>query len=475
MGEDEDEIDQQDETLMLTRLQRNIDDRKRKTQFDQDGTTHVSSDSNQLKSDAQDEENKKAKKKKTKNLEGELEKKRKKQKWSSKQGTSTLEHDHDEDKSVDDSKLENMEISVDSRIRSNPNESQVTGKKEKKSKRREDKSEKKLKKESPKHGLTTEGNNEETLDLSPHSEMDKVAKKREKKLKKEKSVSEDTRESKQNVISQEDQDNPEEMPEEQSEETGFTVIGGQKKDKEVKKVQRVLPDWLAKPIVINADFSSVLLSVEQIPYLDSHIINKLHQHDINHLFPVQSVVIPAILSQMETNSYFGRGGYDPSDICVSAPTGSGKTLAYVLPIIQSLLQRVICHLRALIILPTKDLANQVKQVFEMFAEGTNLRVGLASGSKSFAKDQEQLVGQRFVLILCLIEKFIKHNGSKHANIEDHNVRNLPSVISGISSRKKKSSSVSSKGHTTNRSNMLIFFNPFCLFLFSRGLLVVMVI
>lgn len=403
MGEDEDEIDQQDETLMLTRLQRNIDDRKRKRQFDQDGTTHVSSDSNQLKSNAQDEENKKAKKKKTKNLEGKSEKKRKKQKSSSKQGTSTLEHDHDEDKSVDDSKLQNMEISVDSRIRSNLNESQVTGKREKKSKRREDKSEKKLKTESPKDGLTTEGNNEETLDLSPHSELDKVAKKREKKLKKEKSVFEDTRESKQNVISQEDQDNPEEMTEEQSEETGFTVIGGQKKDKEVKKVQRVLPDWLAKPIVINSDFSSVLLSVEQIPYLDSHIINKLHQHDINHLFPVQSVVIPAILSQMETNSYFGRGGYDPSDICVSAPTGSGKTLAYVLPIIQSLLQRVICHLRALIILPTKDLASQVKQVFEMFTEGTNLRVGLASGSKSFAKDQEQLVGQRFVLILCLIE------------------------------------------------------------------------
>ena len=156
-------------------------------------------------------------------------------------------------------------------------------------------------------------------------------------------------------------------------------------------MQRVLPDWLAKPTTVNSDLSGNLIPVEKFHYLATHIIRKLQQHDINHLFPVQSAVIPAILSQMETNSCFGIGGYQPSDVCVSAPTGSGKTLAYVLPIVQSLLRRVVCHLRALVILPTKDLANQVKQVFEMFTEGTSLRVGLASGSKSFSKDQEQLV------------------------------------------------------------------------------------
>ena len=195
-------------------------------------------------------------------------------------------------------------------------------------------------------------------------------------------------------VSQEGQDFTEEMAEEENKETGYTVIGGHKKDKVVKKVQRVLPDWLAKPVSINSNFGKSMLPVEQIPYLDLHIIRKLQEHDINYLFPVQTVVIPAILSQMETGSCFGRGGYELSDICVCAPTGSGKTLAYVLPIVQSLLQRVVCHLRALIILPTKDLANQVKQVFEMFTKGTNLKVGLASGSKSFSKDQEQLVSNR---------------------------------------------------------------------------------
>ncbi|KAJ7333122.1 ATP-dependent RNA helicase ddx51 [Desmophyllum pertusum] len=280
-------------------------------------------------------------------------------------------------------------------------------------------------------------------DLSKdHLEEDKiikVTKKKERKKDKDKSVTKDetvsngkrdSEHEQDEVPSQEKLDIPEEAPKDEIKETGFTVIGGQRKDKEVKKVQRVLPDWLAKPTIINSDFSSNVTPVEKMPYLDSHIIRKLQQHEINHLFPVQSVVIPAILSQMEINSCFGSGGYDPSDICVSAPTGSGKTLAYVLPIVQSLLKRVVCHLRALVILPTKDLANQVKQVFELFTEGTNLRVGLASGSKSFAKDQEQLVSlsscgssSRVDILICTPGRLVDHISST-PNFTLHHVRFL---------------------------------------------------
>lgn len=438
MGEDEDEPDQQDETLRLKRLQRNIEDRKRKRR----GPSHVSSvDSKIFTADIQEEENKKTKKKKRKNSE-ESEKKLKKQKRSSKQDTST-KFQRDEDKNIErsfdfesdalksdsveekvaskpeiksinretkqtkkpkkqfskeglteeDSDRGLVDISVDpNSFSSSSNESKLVRTKEKKMKRAEAKPEKKLKKKSTTGATTTEGGVGENMDISVDLEINKVTEKK-KKTRKEKSISKDI-ESEQGDISLESQDITEEIPEVENKETGFTVIGGQKKEKEVKKVQRVLPDWLAKPVIINSDFGSCLLPVGQITFLDSHIINKLQQHDINQLFPVQRVVIPTILSQMDTCSYFGRGGFQPSDICVSAPTGSGKTLAYVLPIVQSLLQRVVCHLQALIILPTKDLANQVKQVFEMFTEGTNLRVGLASGSKSFLKDQEQLVSHR---------------------------------------------------------------------------------
>ena len=435
MGEDEDKPDQQDETIRLKRLQRNIEDRKRKRQ----GVSHVSPlDSKIFTADIQEEENKKTKKKKTKSSR-ESEKKTKKQKRSSKQDTSTkcrdsedkiielsfaidsdtLRNDSVEEKGANNAEKKSinigtkhekkpkkqfskeglieedsdhgfMDISVDSySFRSTSSERKLVKNKEKKMKRAEDRPGKKLKNKSSTGGVTTDGGNGENMDISVDSEVNKAT---EKKMnaKKEKSISKDTGESEQGDISQESQD----TAEEENKETGFTIIGGHKKDKEVKKVQRVLPDWLAKPVIINSDFGSGLLPVEQITYLDPHMINKLQQHDINHLFPVQRLVIPRILSQMETCSYFGKGGFQPNDICVSAPTGSGKTLAYVLPIVQSLLRRVVCHLRALIILPTKDLANQVKQVFEMFTEGTNLKVGLASGSKSFSKDQEQLVSHR---------------------------------------------------------------------------------
>ena len=445
MGEDEDEFHQQDESLRLTRLQRDIDNRKRKRQGDHNKVTHVFSpgflpnstealDCKQLMSDVQEKGNKKAKKEKTKNSEDESKKNRaKRSSMKDSKLTSTRE----------DNKSQNIQVSVDSDgLESEPEENRFTGnkekkmekeeykadkkakkrsskegltakdiedenmvisvdsdslksntrKKEKKLKSIEGKSEKKLKRRSSKEYLTTEDGVEENVEISIDSEMNKVKKKKERK--REESVSNDKRENEKGDICREIQDIHDEQPDKEGKETGFTVIGGQKKEKEVKKVQRVLPDWLAKPTTINSDLGGTLCPVNEIPYLDSHIIDKLQQHDINHLFPVQSVVIPAILSQMETNSCFGRGGFQPSDVCISAPTGSGKTLAYVLPIIQSLLPRVVCHLRALVILPTKDLASQVKQVFEMFTEGTNLKVGLASGSKSFMKDQEQLVSHR---------------------------------------------------------------------------------
>ena len=226
-----------------------------------------------------------------------------------------------------------------------------------------------------------------TDDGDTDNSVDSGTERKEKKAEKEELLSSDKGDSEVNQERLE----AEELEEDKNKETGFTVIGGQTK-KEVEKVQRVLPNWLAKPVVIDSDLRSSQFPVEQIPYLNQYIIKKLQQHNIIHLFPVQTTVIPVILSQIDSGSCFGRGGFQPSDICVCAPTGSGKTLAYALPIIQTLLNRVVRHLRALVILPTKDLANQVKEVFEMFSEGTNLKVGLASGSKPVYTEQKQLVG-----------------------------------------------------------------------------------
>lgn len=83
---------------------------------------------------------------------------------------------------------------------------------------------------------------------------------------------------------------------------------------------------------------------------------------------VQSAMLPPLLSEdllpLST----------PSDYLVSAPTGSGKTLAYCIPLIETLSRRQVIRLRALIVLPTRELVTQVKEVLESLAKGTGLKV-----------------------------------------------------------------------------------------------------
>ncbi|XP_073334870.1 ATP-dependent RNA helicase DDX51 [Pagrus major] len=175
--------------------------------------------------------------------------------------------------------------------------------------------------------------------------------------------------------------------------TGFTVLGGFE-NKPVQKVHRVLPQWLAQPDMIHRDIKSNLVPFSDMPGLSSQLVKKLQNNGIQHLFPVQAEVIPAILESAQQGLLIGRGGYKPRDICVSAPTGSGKTLAFVIPVIQVLMERVVCEVRALAVLPTKELAQQVCKVFTSYAEGTNLKVVMMAGQKSFAAEEASLSEHR---------------------------------------------------------------------------------
>nr|XP_057913564.1 ATP-dependent RNA helicase DDX51 [Doryrhamphus excisus] len=171
--------------------------------------------------------------------------------------------------------------------------------------------------------------------------------------------------------------------------SGFTVLRGFE-NKPVRKVRRVLPRWLAQPDVFERDFQSKPVPMSDMGGLSVPLLNKLHNNGIQHFFPVQAEVIPAILESAQHGTLFGRAGYQPRDICVSAPTGSGKTLAFVIPVIQVLTEKVACEIRALAVLPTKELAQQVCKVFLTYAEGTSLTVAMLAGQKSFAAEQASL-------------------------------------------------------------------------------------
>jgi ATP-dependent RNA helicase DDX51/DBP6 len=83
-----------------------------------------------------------------------------------------------------------------------------------------------------------------------------------------------------------------------------------------------------------------------------------------------------------------------SDFLISAPTGSGKTLAYAVPLIEILSKRVVTRLRALIVLPTRDLVVQVRETLETLAKGTGLKIGSITGRNSVSHEQERLIARK---------------------------------------------------------------------------------
>ena len=141
-------------------------------------------------------------------------------------------------------------------------------------------------------------------------------------------------------------------------------------DEELSKIG--LPDLFSNESLI--DSSQTLPTIESNSIgISNKLKHKLIARGFNNLFAVQLATIPLLLKSNE-NTHSIYPSISPRDICVSAPTGSGKTLGYVLPIIDTLSKRLVTRLRALIILPTRDLVTQVRETFEVFTKGTDLKV-----------------------------------------------------------------------------------------------------
>ncbi|XP_059750368.1 ATP-dependent RNA helicase DDX51 isoform X2 [Balaenoptera ricei] len=194
------------------------------------------------------------------------------------------------------------------------------------------------------------------------------------------------------------------------------VLGGFGRSK-APKVQPFLPAWLAEPSCVGKNVTEGLVSIEDIPEVHPDLQKRLRAQGISSYFPVQAAVIPALLESTANGFLVSRGGYRPSDLCVSAPTGSGKTLAFVIPVVQALLRRAVCQVRALVVLPTKELAQQVSSVFSVYADAAPLRVALLAGQKSLAKEQESLVQDTADGFRCLADIVVATPGRLVDHVE----------------------------------------------------------
>lgn len=156
----------------------------------------------------------------------------------------------------------------------------------------------------------------------------------------------------------------------------FPILS-QAKVKKLSETDRRLPTWLSCPTQFPAVnlFESGSDVDEFVDYIDEdlriHLKNKML---IERMFPVQKCLIPNLSMQFKSRDY-----RRPNDICVSSPTGSGKTLAFVIPIVNHLKHTLTRSLRALVVLPTRDLAAQVYKSFGQVCAPTHLKCALATG------------------------------------------------------------------------------------------------
>lgn len=109
--------------------------------------------------------------------------------------------------------------------------------------------------------------------------------------------------------------------------------------------------------------------------LNSTLVNTLASLGYESPTPIQLEAIPAILAKR--------------DVMAGAQTGTGKTAAFALPILHHLLAlsplqelTAVRSVRALVLVPTRELAVQVQQSFVKYAKGTDIRVGIAYGGVS---------------------------------------------------------------------------------------------
>jgi ATP-dependent RNA helicase RhlE len=104
--------------------------------------------------------------------------------------------------------------------------------------------------------------------------------------------------------------------------------------------------------------------------------------------PIQSQAIPQVL--------------DGRDLCGIAQTGTGKTVAFALPMLQRLsaVARAtpLRGCRALVLCPTRELANQIVESFRAYGRGTPLSVVAAFGGVPIGPQQRRLASGVDILV-----------------------------------------------------------------------------
>jgi len=118
--------------------------------------------------------------------------------------------------------------------------------------------------------------------------------------------------------------------------------------------------------------------------------------------PIQEKTIPATLA--------GK------DVLGLAQTGTGKTAAFALPIFQRLLGGERCVIRALVISPTRELAEQTHQAFEMLGKDTGFRSMSMYGGVTVKSQVKTLKGRMPEIIVACPGRLLDLMGQGYVDL-----------------------------------------------------------
>ncbi|CAA6810205.1 MAG: ATP-dependent RNA helicase RhlE [uncultured Sulfurovum sp.] len=139
--------------------------------------------------------------------------------------------------------------------------------------------------------------------------------------------------------------------------------------------------------------------------LSSEIIKALKDKGYTSGTPIQEALIPTILN-----------GHD---VMAGAQTGTGKTAGFALPIIYDLNKTSSegrHHLRAVVIVPTRELARQVHESFEAYAKYLPLKSVLLYGGANMTSQANKLKAGTDIIV-ATSGRFLEHVLQKNINVE----------------------------------------------------------
>lgn len=160
-------------------------------------------------------------------------------------------------------------------------------------------------------------------------------------------------------------------------------------------------EWLATPQYFSPELTK--------PF-DQFLLSKRLQENLSaagykDAFSVQLSVLDLLLEDIKKNKFLPdfRG-----DLLVNASTGSGKTLAYLIPIIEALIPRKVPRLRAIILVPTRPLINQVRATLDQLSKGSNLLIVTLKSDLSIKEEGRKIQQNEPDILVSTPGRLVEH-------------------------------------------------------------------